>query len=497
MNDRRDTARGPRHSSALPARMRRSHPTPRRRPGRLSRRLLMACGVISLVIVLGATALWSLGSYALGRIDRVDAFGGLDHRPGSDASGAMNILLVGSDRREGIPASALRRLHLGDDAGRRSDTMILAHVSRDRGRVVLVSLPRDSWVTIPAHRTADGKRVGPDKNKLNAAYAYGGPRLLVSTVEHATGLRVDHYVEVNFLGFVKVINALGGVDVCTPSSIHDPKSGLTLPAGRSHLSGVQGLEYVRARKSIGDGSDLGRIQRQQKFLAAMVQRATSSGTMLNPVRFTHFLNAALSTVRADRAFSTSDMRDLALGLRDVSPGNIRFLTVPLSDSNFNGGSVLWDDRRAGAIFRDLRNDQPIVHGRHPAKRGGGPSVTISPERIAVSVYNGTTAAGLASRTARELRGVGFIVDDPPRNAQVRDATATVVQYGPSRDDSARTVHAALPGSHVQRVPSLGDGLRVIVGSSYSGTEAVHATRGSSAGKGFDTRDAAQNVCSGS
>src|SRR5436305_23456 len=147
-------------------------------------------------------------------------------RPGGGVKGDLNILIVGSDSRSGLTDAQKRQLHVGHDVGRRSDTMILLHIPRGGGKAILVSLPRDSYVTIPAHKDASGHRVPASMNKLNTAYSFGGPRLTVATIEYNTHVRIDHYVEVNFLGFVKMVDALGGVTVCTPTAIHDPLRGL-------------------------------------------------------------------------------------------------------------------------------------------------------------------------------------------------------------------------------------------------------------------------------
>src|SRR4051812_12603039 len=165
-------------------------------------------------------------------------------RPGGGVKGDLNILVVGSDSRSGLTAEQQRQLHVGHDAGKRSDTMILLHIPRGGGKAILVSLPRDSYVTIPRHEDASGHVVTAQKNKLNTAFAFGGAPLTVNTVERNTGVRIDHYIEVNFLGFVKMVDALGGVTVCTPTAIHDPVrrdpstggymgSGLELPKGKS------------------------------------------------------------------------------------------------------------------------------------------------------------------------------------------------------------------------------------------------------------------------
>lgn len=441
-------------------------------PHRARRLLFTATGLVSLVVLVSAGLLWGLTDYALHRIGRVDAFAELTDRPNKTGR-AMNILLVGSDVRQGMSEDERRRLHLGSTAGRRSDTMILAHLSAQRDEIRLVSLPRDWYVRIPAYGGGSGERVSAHRNRLNAAYSLGGPALAVATVEEATGIHIDHYVELDFLGFVKMVDALGGVPVCTSTAVHDPKSGLDLPAGRSQLNGARSLAYVRARETLGDGSDLSRIDRQQRFLAAMANRATESGMLLNPIRFADFLSAALTAVRVDPGFSPADIRTLAMRLRGLDPAGLTFTTVPIADPGHDAGEIgsvaLADRSRAARLFRTIREDD--MGGGAPAPRT--PPPTIPPERIAVEVYNGTTTQGLAARAARDLEDAGFLIEGPPHNAeQIKNARDTVVQYGPERDDSARTLAAAIPGALTERVADLGDDIQVIVGSEYRGAHSV-------------------------
>lgn len=484
-------------------------------------------------LVLAATALLSgWTDYAMAKVDRVGAFQGLADRP--PRSPGTNVLLVGSDRRAGLSARMREKLHVGNAPGRRSDTMILAHISAGGSRATLVSLPRDWYVTIPAHTSDSGERVPAQKEKLNAAFALGGANLTVATVEENTGIRIDHYVEVSLLGFVEVVNAIGGVDVCVPKPVDDPKSGLTLPPGKSHLNGVRSLKYVRARKTLGSGGDLGRIDRQQKFLGAMMQQALSTNTLLNPMKFTDFLNAALAALTVDRKLSAGDLRRLALMLRDLDPQRVSFLTVPVADPSLQtedgGVAVAIDEEKAEALFTRIRRDRPIGKPREapserqagkPRKKAAGeggaraPSVTIPPDRIEIEVYNDTRVAGLGARATRDLREVGFLIETPPRNADPpNQAERTVIQYGPNRGDSARTLAAALPGARLTMVPGLGDDIQVVVGSSYDGAREVQPASGSggsdgpddsagargsgasgSPGTKFNTRSAAANPCS--
>lgn len=481
---------------------RRARQAAARRGYRVPRRLLAAtAGVLSLVVLSAAGLLWAVQDYATGEMQRIAAFQGASLADRPPDSPGMNILVVGSDRRAGLSPEMRRKLHVGRASGRRSDTMILAHISADGNRAALVSLPRDWYVTIPAH-TEDGARVAAQKRKLNAAFAIGGADLTVATVERNTGVRIDHYMEASFLGFVRVVNALGGIDVCVPRPVNDPKSGLTLPAGTSHLNGVRSLKYVRARKTLGTGTDLERINRQQKFLGTMMQRALATDTLLNPAKATDLLDAVLAAVTVDRAFSSGTLRRLAtigLGLR---PERISFVTVPVADPGYRteeGKSVvLADEKKAQRLFDRIREDEPVGTSQQNGDAGksgesgtggsagggnaGASPATIPPERIEIEVYNDTEITGLAARAARDLREVGFLIEGPPRNAPPpNDAGTTVIQHGPNRADSARTVAAALPQAEVQRVAELGNDVRVLLGSAYSGARDVQTSTASAGG----------------
>ncbi len=208
-------------------------------------------------------------------------------------------------------------------------------------------------------------------NKINAAFGLGGPALMVGTVEDVTGLTVNDFVEVNFLGFVKIINALGGVNICLPFPVDDPYSGLHMPAGRHHVDGIVALEYARDRHSFAL-SDLARITDQQQLISTVIAQADSAGTLTNPVRFARFLSAATAAVTVDRNLNVTALASL---LRYVRPGAVSFTTVPLSDYNYitptGESAVLWNTSAAQALFARVRNDQPLVPAKPPVQGQSG------------------------------------------------------------------------------------------------------------------------------
>ena len=311
-------------------------------------------------------------------IPKVDAFNGLDNRPKKESS-AVNYLVVGSDTREGLTRAEIKRLKVGGTevaAGKRSDTMLLIHISKKRDKAAIISIPRDTYALIPEHTNSQGKVVPATHSKINSAFNWGGAPLLIDTFEQMSGLRIDHYIEVNFVGFVRMVDALGGVEICTKKDIDDPKSHLVLPAGRHILDGVDSLKYVRTRQFDGLG-DLGRMKRQQEFAGAMLRKATSAGVLLNPVTMVDFINSALASVVTDKGLNQGDLLTLGKQLRNLSASNVRTLTIPLKYYNYskNGVSaaVLWDPVLAPELFERIKNDDALLD-RVKADPSASPSI---------------------------------------------------------------------------------------------------------------------------
>ena len=303
-------------------------------------------------------------------IPRVDAFAGLENRPKKESS-AVNYLIVGSDTREGLSREEIKRLKVGGTdvaAGRRSDTMLLIHISKKRDKAAIISIPRDSYALIPEHSNSQGKVIPAAYSKINSAYNWGGAPLLIETLESMSDLRIDHYVELNFVGFVRMVDALGGVEICTKKDINDPKSHLTLPAGTHVLDGIDSLKFVRTRFFDGLG-DLGRMKRQQEFASAMLRKATSAGVLLNPVKMVDFINSALDSVVTDEGLSQGDLLTLGKQLRNLSASNVRTLTIPLKYYNYNkngvSAAVLWDPVLAPELFERIKNDDALIEEVRP------------------------------------------------------------------------------------------------------------------------------------
>ncbi|PRY01454.1 LCP family protein [Allonocardiopsis opalescens] len=460
--------------------------------------LLTTAAVMSALVLLASGGAWAFTGWASGRLDRIDPFGALGDRPEDGPRGALTFLLVGADDRSGLTREELDRLNLGrDEGGARTDTMMLVHLNRERDAISVVALPRDSWVTIPGHGPA----------KINAAYSFGGPQLAVQTVERATGVRIDHYAEVNFLGFLRVVDALGGVRICLPEPISDPRSGLQLPAGTHVVDGAGALAYVRTRSTAG--GDLDRIDRQQRFISALLEAATDTRTLSDPARFTAFSETVLQTVTVDDGLTGGALLELGNQLRSVSMDDVTFTTVPAAQTDFTAptgeSAVLWDTEAARELFGRISRDEPLAEPSPPAAAQAGgaaeepaqaaPELIVPPADITVQVRNGAGIQGLGARADEELRAAGFNVPVPADNWVGGTVEQTVVRHAAHRADSARTVAAALPGSRLERAGELGDGVEVVLGPDYQGVRAVEAAAPDSAGSGgIQAATATDNVC---
>ena len=278
-------------------------------------------------------------------------------RPTSLVKDAQNILLIGSDSRSGDGNARYGR----DSGTERSDTTILLHLSAGRRSATAVSLPRDLMVDVPACLQADGSRTEPMFAMFNYAFQKGGSACTIRTVEKLTGIRIDHHMVVDFHGFKDMVDAVDGVEICLTKPINDKAAKLKLPAGKVTLNGEQALGYVRARKSIGDGSDTDRMDRQQRFLGALVNKVQSNDVLLNPVKLYPVLDAATSSLTTDPDLaSLRGLYELVRGLRDIPTERVQFLTVPRESYAYNANRDQLVEAEAEKLFARLRTDAPVA-----------------------------------------------------------------------------------------------------------------------------------------
>ncbi|TNM69674.1 LytR family transcriptional regulator [Streptomyces sp. NP160] len=369
-----------------------AHPrdaSPRARTLRRRRRTLRTVAAVGAVVLVGGAATaYGVYRHLDGNITSADISSQLGgDRPAVLAQGAENILVLGSDSRAGTGTEYGAGLTTAQ-----SDTMLLVHLSADRRWAAAVSIPRDSWVSIPSCTGSDGTTT-PRQAKINEAFTLGsehggtasGAACSIKTVEAATGVHVDHFVVVDFEGFKDMTTALGGVPVCTTAPVVDPKADLDLPAGEHRLEGEQALAFVRERHAVGDGSDLGRIERQQQFLASMAR--TAEGELTDPTAMYGFLDAATRSVTTDSGLgSLGALASLAESVRSLPPSQLQFFTVPNHPRSdvvrSDTANVLWSQPAAGTLFGDLEHDvDPTAAAPTPAPSASpstSPSTSPSP-----------------------------------------------------------------------------------------------------------------------
>ncbi|MEE1930159.1 LCP family protein [Streptomyces sp. TRM 70351] len=374
--------------------------------------MLWTAGVLAVLLLGGAGA----GAWLLQRLDGNIEAADIDERLGDNrpvnlSPGAKNILVVGSDSREGTGG----KYGSGYET-MQSDTLMIVHLSADREWATVVSLPRDSWVEIPACDQGDGTESEPHHFKINAAFALGGlsgdvsgaATCAVKTVEHNTGLRMDHYMSVDFNGFKGMVDAVDGVEVCPEQPIRDKKARLDLEAGCQTLLGEDALGYVRTRYATGNGSDIERIDRQQDFMEALAKKAQSKLT--DPQALYGFLEAFTSSLTTDKALAgVRPLYDLATGVQGIATDRLTFLTVPNYprelDVPTDKANVVWRYPQAETLFTKLAKDEEVDKAKLAAS--AEETADLIPSRVRVQVLNGTERAGLAGEVAQELGRAGF------------------------------------------------------------------------------------------
>ncbi|MFI0238821.1 LCP family protein [Streptomyces sp. NPDC016845] len=267
--------------------------------------------------------------------------------------GVLNFLVLGSDSRTGAENKALGG---GEDGGARSDTAMVVHLNAGRTEATVVSIPRDTLVERPSCPTESGGTTAVAYDVMfNSAYALGGPVCAVKTVEHLTGVRMDHYLEIDFAGFAKLVDALGGVDITTTEDIDDDLSHLRLEAGEHHLDGEQALAFARTRHGVGDGSDLGRIKLQQQLVKSLVGEVSADGLLTDPARLYRIADAATGSLVADTGLdSLTELSDLARSLRDLPGDAVRTVVMPVVPAPTDANRVVAREPEAAKLWESLR-----------------------------------------------------------------------------------------------------------------------------------------------
>jgi LCP family protein required for cell wall assembly len=468
-------------------------------PGRRNRKKILAWAS---GITAGVVAIALVGSYVVYRhfnsnLHQVNISGDIGTQPADLHPQAENIVVLGSDTRKGVGHGYGSSAVFTTD---QSDTLMIVHIAADRKWADIMSIPRDSWVNIPACRMGNGQLSSPTTFKINEAFAIGnlngskttlGIACTVKTLEQDTGIHIDHFVAVNFTGFRDMVNSVGGVPECNTKRIDDPNSHLYLSAGHHVLDGTQALGYVRARYTLGNGSDLERIGRQQAFMSSLVDRAKSR--LYNPVAIYHFLDAATKSLTIDQDLGgMTGIYRLATSVRNLPASQVTFFTLPTYPRSVvdptDMANVLWTQPAASLIFQAFRNDVPVSQALlHPQ----GPAVPT--HKVSVIVLNGTQQYGLQDTVGSQLQLDGFRLDRTGTAAS-QSLTQTVIRYHAGDEAEAQRLSGKIPGAALRQVPGTGTTLTLVLGSDYGTTTTVGNPVTPQPAPSFSPRTATQNIC---
>ena len=443
---------------ALPAGLARAGLRPHPWRGRLRTGFVVFLAVC--VALVGSSYLYF--RHQLSRLHRLEIPG----LAGDDKGSVMNVLLVGSDNRETATGHVADATGKGDagTAGQRSDTIMVLHIDPQQQKAAILSIPRDLYVPIPGTGGRD---------KVNASFSIGGPPLLIQTIKDALGIEINHYVEVDFAGFARIVDTVGGVKVYVDAPARDFMTGLDIPAaGCNELDGYQALAFVRSRYYetyergrwvSGSNSDIDRIARQQDFIRRIMKKAVSSG-LSNPLTLNRLIGIGVDNVKVDQQMSTKDITTLARRFRSIDPDTVDMLTLPTTDGFAGGAAVQVLDAAKAREYIDRLN------GIAPPN----PS-SVRPAEVAVAVLNGNGADGGATKAANALVQAGFRVASTG-DADSYEYARTVVQYAPGQQAKAALVKNTLAaGATVE--PGTGSSLAgadvaLVLGADYTGLRAA-------------------------
>ena len=481
-------------------------PPTRSRAPREGKRHVLRWIAVGAVVILAAGTLAAYLKYraVYDSITRVDVPGSeLGQRPTQYSTSSENILVYGDDSRKGLDAHQQYILHTGSDQGDNTDTIMIVHLSPGRHEVTVMSIPRDTMV--PMYQCAagpgyPGQQANPDGYvQINSLLAAGGPVCLWKTVEQQTGIFINHFIGIGMLGFVKVVDDLGGVNVCVPFNVDDPVSGLNLPSGEHHINGIEALAFWRTREDIGTGSDLERIQRDQFMSAQVVKGVLNSGLLSNPFRLLSVVTDAAASMTTDSGMTVSDLVGIAESLRHVSSENVQFITAPNQAWPPDPTArVQFAQPQADEVFSAIAHDVtvPKVKAAPSATPSGGAQVlTTSPSNVKVQILNGSGVAGVAAQAASGLTSRGFDVTGTG-NAASFAYTKSVIEYASAADLAAvNTLKQQLTDVTTLQDGSLTPGtVDLILGSDFTSlvpqNPAAPATPGASASSSASASSAA-------
>jgi LCP family protein required for cell wall assembly len=446
---------------------------------------------VAVVAILVAGTLVAYGKYRSiwDSIKRIDVAGLVGDGP-PKLNNAENILLIGSDTRVGQGG-------IGGNAastpGGRSDTLMLLHISPGHHEVTVISIPRETMVPVlscPAVDGTTGQQAEQGQVELiNAALDFGGPVCTWKTFEAVTGIHLDHFIELDFTGFEKIVDDLGGVEVCLPFAVNDPDSGLNLSAGRHHIYGPQALAFWRTREDLGTGSDLERIERDQFLMVALVHGMEHSGLLHSPGKILNVVRDASVAMTTDDGLDQNTMLQIAESMEGITSSQVQFITAPNVPDPADDNNVVFEQPQANELFNAIQHDTVMPSPKSnskskkkSSKKSPAPTLdAVSPSKVNVEVLNGSGINGIASQVGSDLTNEGFNVvgtgDGPNFNY-----TTNVIEYAGSSDMPAvDTLKSVVPNVQVDQDPSLTPGtVELIVGSDFSSLNPVPSPSASTA-----------------
>jgi LCP family protein required for cell wall assembly len=457
----------------------------------LGQRIAAYTSIAVVAVLVGGT----LVAYAKYRsiwdsIERIDVAGLVGNQP-PKLNNAENILLIGSDTR-------LNQGGIGGNAastpGSRSDTLMLLHISPGNHDVTVISIPRETMVPViscPAVDGTTGQQAEPgDEELINAALDFGGPVCTWKTFESVTGIHIDHFIELDFTGFEKIINDLHGVEVCLPFAVDDPASGLNLSKGRHHIYGPQALAFWRTREDLGTGSDLERIERDQFLMVSLLHGIENSGLLHSPSKILNVVRDASDAMTTDQGLDQNTILEIGDTMRGISTSQVQFITAPNIPDPDNDNNVVFEQPEANELFNAIQHDDKMTASnggskskkkKKSSKKSSSPTLdSVSPSKVNVQVLNGSGTQGIASQVGSDLTNEGFNVVGTG-DANNFGYTRSVIEYAASSDlPAVDTLKSVVPNAEVLPPdPSLTPGtVELIVGSDFTSLNPVPSSSGS-------------------
>lgn len=382
----------------------------------------------------------------------------------NNVAGVKNILVIGSDVRSGENAN------YGEVEGERPDTMMIASVNIDSGAATLVNLPRDLLVDLPACEPVEGyEGMEAQSGMFNSAMTFGGVGCQWNAVEQVTGVHLDHFLMMDFVGFVDMVDAIGGVEMCIPEPVDDPKAHLELEAGQQTLDGEDSLGFVRSRYSQGDGSDLSRIERQQEFMGAMLREVLDSEVMTSPTTITNFVGAVTDSITTDEDLSVDNMSEIAMAMREVDLDRVQFVTVPNGSHPADENRIIMEEPAATELFDRINEGEDLTASGGDSDGEGSDEAEDAPEPsdISLDVLNNTDIDGLANEVEAVLAEAGYTVAGTG-NPEDRFPEATTVYHAPGDEASAELLADYIGQAQTEEAEGLDQTLELVIGADWQG-----------------------------